>query len=319
MSPRVSVLMPVFNGGGYLAAAIESIRAQTFEDFELVIIDDGSTDGSAETIAASAARDRRIRAYRKDNSGISDTLNRGIAEARGDWIARLDADDIMLPHRLERQMAFVTTNPKIVAAGSYYDIIDEHGTRCATLRPLPRSLDELQRFLAAREPLAFTHPTMIYRRDIAAALGGYRREYEPCEDTELFARMIATSGIILIQPEILTLYRVHAGAISRRQAAQMFLKRHFVYYNFYRERDGQSAESYEEFLASRARLPIAGRLRFAREQVSDALYRAYTTELVAHHPVRAASLLAAAAALRPWKALKRASRAAVARMAIAAG
>jgi glycosyltransferase involved in cell wall biosynthesis len=319
MSPRVSVLMPVFNGGVYLAAAIESVQAQTLEDFELIIVDDGSTDGSAETIAGFAARDRRIKAYRKHNSGISETLNRGIAEACGDWIARLDADDIMLPHRLERQMAFVLAQPEIVAAGSYYDIIDESGARCATLRPLPRSLDELRRFLEAREPLAFTHPTMIYRRDVAMALGGYRPEYEPCEDTELFARMLTTSGVILIQQEVLTLYRVHSGAISQRQTTQMFMKRHFVYHNFYRERDGRPAETYDEFLASRARLPIARRLRFAREYASEVLYRAYTTELVAHRPIQANCLLAGAAALRPWKALKRASRAIVARMATVSG
>jgi len=319
MSPRVSVLMPVFNGGRYLAQAIESVQAQSFDDFELIIVDDGSTDGSAEKIADFAARDRRIRAYWKDNSGISQTLNRGIAEARGDWIARLDADDVMLPHRLERQMAFISTDAEIVAAGSNYDIIDERGTRCATVRPLPRSLDELRRFLDAREPLIFTHPTMIFRREIASELGGYRPEYEPCEDTELFARMIAMRGVILIQPEVLTLYRVHAGAISERQTMQMFLKRHFVYHNFYRERDGHPADSYEEFLASRARLPIARRLRFAREYASDVLYRGYTTELVAHHPIRAATFLAGAAALRPWKALKRASRAVVARMPVATG
>ena len=319
MSPRVSVLMPVFNGGRYLAQAIESVQAQTFADFELIIVDDGSTDGSAEKITAFAALDRRIRAYRKHNSGISDTLNRGIAEARGDWIARLDADDVMLPHRLERQMAFVSTGAGIVAAGSNYHLIDERGTSCATVRPLPRSVDELRRLLDAREPLIFTHPTMIYRRDIAMALGGYRPEYEPCEDTELFARMIAMDGVILIQPEVLTLYRVHAGAISEHQTRQMFLKRHFVYHNFYRERDGHPADTYDEFLANRARLPVARRLRFAREYASDVLYRAYTTELVAHHPMRAATLLAGAAALRPWKALKRASRAMVARMAVASG
>jgi len=319
MSPRVSVLMPVFNGGPYLAAAIESVLAQTFEDFEFVIVDDGSTDGSADTIAGFAAGDRRIRAYRKDNSGLSDTLNRGLVEACGDWIARLDADDIMLPRRLERQTAFVLTDPAIVAAGSYYDIIDKSGARCATLRPLPRSRDELQRFLEAREPLAFTHPTMIYRRDVAVSLGGYRSEYYPCDDTDLFARMLATSGVILIQPEILTLYRVHGGTISQVEKTQMFMKRHFIYHNFYRERAGRSAVPYEEFVASRGRLPIAGRVRFAREYASELLYRAYTNALVAHRPIRAASFLAGAAALRPWKALKRASRAAVARMTMVPG
>ncbi len=309
MTPRVSVLIPVFNGELYLATAIESVLAQTLGELELIVVDDGSTDGTSAIIDRFAARDPRVRAYRKSNSGISDTLNRGVALARADWIARLDADDVMLPHRLERQLAFVSADSEIVAAGSYYDLIDAAGARRATLRPLPRSRDELERVVAAREPLTFTHPTMIYRRSVARALGGYRREYEPCEDTELFARMLATSGIILIQPEILTLYRVHGGAISQRQTRQMFLKRHFVYFNFYRERDGKHAVYYREWLADQRRLPIGQRLRLAREYASEVLYRAYTTALVGHRPIRAACCLAGAASLRPWKALRRGLRA----------
>jgi len=315
MSPRVSVLMPVFNGGPYLSPAIESVLAQSLRDYEFIVVDDGSTDGSADVIASFAAADSRIRAFRKDNSGISDTLNRGIAEARGDWIARLDADDIMLPRRLERQLAFVLGDSEIVAAGSYYDLIDAAGARCATLRPLPRDRHELQRFLDAREPLTFTHPTMIYRRHIAIALGGYRRDYEPCEDIELFARMLAMSGVILIQPEILTLYRVHDGAISQHQATEMFMKRHFIYHNFYSELEGRPAVSYQDYLASRARLPIRRRLKGAREYASELLYRAYTSALVAHRPVRAVSYLVVAAALRPWKSLRRGWRSIAARFA----
>lgn len=315
MSLRLSVVMPVFNGGPYLSTAVESVLAQTLGDHELVIVDDGSTDGSTDVIARFAASDPRVRAFRKDNSGISDTLNRGLAEARGDWIARLDADDVMLPHRLERQLAFVSADSEMVAAGSYYDIIDAAGARCATLRPLPRDRGELQRLLDAREPLTFTHPTMIYRRQIAVALGGYRRDYEPCEDTELFARMLAMSGVILIQPEVLTLYRVHDATISQQHATAMFMKRHFVYHNFYRELEGYAAVSYEEFLAGQARLPLPRRWRLAREHASELLYRAYTSDLVAHRPIRAASYLAAAAALRPWKALRRGWRSVAARIA----
>lgn len=315
MSLRLSVVMPVFNGGPYLSTAVESVLAQTLGDHELVIVDDGSTDGSTDVIARFAASDPRVRAFRKDNSGISDTLNRGLAEARGDWIARLDADDVMLPHRLERQLAFVSADSEMVAAGSYYDIIDAAGARCATLRPLPRDRGELQRLLDAREPLTFTHPTMIYRRQIAVALGGYRRDYEPCEDTELFARMLAMSGVILIQPEVLTLYRVHDATISQQHATAMFMKRHFVYHNFYRELEGYAAVSYEEFLAGQARLPLPRRWRLAREHASELLYRAYTSDLVAHRPIRASSYLAAAAALRPWKALRRGWRSVAARIA----
>ncbi len=308
MTPRISVLMPVFNGGAYLEAAITSVLAQSFTDFELVIVDDGSTDRSREIVDAQAVNDPRVRLLRKANSGISDTLNLGLAAARGDWIARLDADDLMLPQRLERQLAFLEVNADVVALGSYYDLINEAGERRATRYPLPRTRDELARYLEARELLTFTHPTMTYRRELAVALGGYRRELEPCEDADLFARMLAGGGTILIQPEILTLYRVHGGSISSRKTREMFSKLRFVFHNFYALRDGERALTYEEFQADRKRLPVAARLRAGRDYVSEVLYRSSTAALVDGRRLSAGLSLAGAAALKPRKAIRRALR-----------
>ncbi|HUN46108.1 MAG TPA: glycosyltransferase [Stellaceae bacterium] len=308
MTPRISVLMPVFNGGAYLEAAVASVLAQSFGDFELLIVDDGSTDRSREVVDAFAARDERVRLLCKANSGISDTLNLGLDEARGDWIARLDADDLMLPARLERQLAFLDTNPDVVAVGSYYDLINEIGERRVTRYPLPRTREELARYLEARELLTFTHPTMTYRRDLALALGGYRRELEPCEDADLFARMLARGGTILIQPEVLTLYRVHGGSISHRKTREMFSKLRFVFHNFYGARDGRLPISYAEFQAYRKCQPVSARLRAGCDYVSEVLYRSSTAALVDGKRLRAGLSLAGAAALKPQKAIRRALR-----------
>src|SRR5206468_8588349 len=126
--------------------------------------------------------------------------------------------------------------------------------------PVPRTRKELARLLERRECLTFTHPTMIYQRKAAIEAGGYCKELEPCEDVDLFARLLAAGGSILIQPEVLTLYRVHAGSISQRAATQQFVKRHYVFHNFYAVREGLRPISYEAFVALRARRPLAERL-----------------------------------------------------------
>lgn len=308
MTGYVSVLVPVHNGEKYCGEALNSVLAQTCGDFELVVVDDGSTDATPAIVAALAQRDSRVRYIRKAKSGLSDTLNYGLKAARGAWIARLDADDLMAPNRLERQLDFLRREPGLVAAGSNYRLIDADGQGHATRHPLPRSRNELALYLARREVLTFTHPTMIYRRDLARALGGYRAEMEPCEDADLFARMIASGGTILIQPEVLTYYRVHAGSISSRRAREMGLKARFVYRNFYAARDGRPAVDWPEFLAELRRQPPWRRARLHAELASERLLSAYTTALVNGRRTRAAVLLAAACACKPAKALRRGLR-----------
>ena len=307
-APRVSVVMPIYNGAEFLAPSIDSVLAQTIPDFELILVDDGSTDGTAEIIRAYAARDARIISIAKPNSGIADTLNRGLAAARGEWIARLDADDLMVPERLERQLAFVAANPDLVAAGSYYEIIDPAGVSHGTRLPLPRTRDELAGFLAAREPLSFLHPSMMFRRQVALDLDGYDKQTEPAEDVDLFARMLATGAPILIQPEVLLRYRVHSNAVSAKSATQQFMKVAWTYHNFYAAREGRPTLGYQAFLEHQRDRPWSERLALRTRMLSDGLYRRYAAALVGGHKATAFVYLAAASALRPAKAIRRALR-----------
>jgi len=300
--------MPIYNGADYLAASIDSVLAQTMGDFELILVDDGSTDRTGDIIRDYAARDARIISIAKSNSGIADTLNQGLAAARADWIARLDSDDLMLPERLERQLAFVATQPDLAAAGSYYELIDTTGRSHGIRLPLPRTREELAGFLAAREPLSFLHPSMIFRRRLALDVGGYDKQTEPAEDVALFASMLATGATILIQPEVLLRYRVHANTISAKSATRQFMSVAWIYHNFYAARDGQPALTYDGFLEHQRRRPWTERLALRTTLLSDGLYRRYATALVGGRTTSAFAYLAAASALRPMKAIRRALR-----------
>ena len=126
--PRVSVLMPAYNAAPYVAGAVESVLAQTYGDFEFVIIDVGSTDATPDILADYAARDHRIRLARNEaNLGLIRSLNRGLEIARGEFVARFDADDLSRPERLERQVSFFNGNPDHVLVGASYDAIDSQG------------------------------------------------------------------------------------------------------------------------------------------------------------------------------------------------
>ncbi|MEA2735824.1 MAG: hypothetical protein QOE14_2275, partial [Humisphaera sp.] len=127
IAPAVSVLMPVYNAARYLAEAVESILAQTFRDFEFVIVDDGSTDRSPAMLDEYAKRDSRIRIIRRPNTGIVGALNDAIAESKAALIARMDADDVSLPDRLEKQVAYLRDHAECVALGSRVVGIDPYG------------------------------------------------------------------------------------------------------------------------------------------------------------------------------------------------
>ncbi len=127
-APSVSVLMPIYNAELTLAEAVESILAQTFTDFELIVVDDGSTDGSLQMLQKFAHRDTRIRIISRPNTGIAGALNEAMDAARGEFLARMDADDISLPARFEKQVAFLQEHPDVVLLGSRVMLVEPYGT-----------------------------------------------------------------------------------------------------------------------------------------------------------------------------------------------
>lgn len=184
--PRVSVVMAARNEEASLERVLESLRAQTLQDWELIAIDDASEDGTTALLHAAAERDPRIRILRNSRRiGLAASLNRGWKEARADLIARIDADDACLPHRLERQVEFMAANPDVAVLGSGAELLDEKG------RSLGRALrPERHAELVARmyREAPFMHPSVLMRRSFLEALGGYDESLERSQDTDLWLR-----------------------------------------------------------------------------------------------------------------------------------
>jgi len=206
----ISVILPVFNGAPFVAAAIESVMAQTYGDFELLVIDDGSTDGSAEVIRG--ASDERCRLTRTPNRGIVAACNLGLEQAKGKYIFRMDADDFCHRERFAKQHAYLEENPHCVAVGSGVMFADPD------MRPLRPSVPCLTHAEIDGQHMrgvggAITHPAAAMRRSALLKIGGYRAEYEWAEDLDLFLRL-AEVGELANLSDVLLIYRQHLGSIS---------------------------------------------------------------------------------------------------------
>jgi glycosyltransferase involved in cell wall biosynthesis len=214
----VSVLLPVWNGEAFLAQGLESILRQTLFSFELIVIDDGSTDASAEIAEKFARGDERVRVLRRPHEGLSAALNAGIAAARGECIARMDADDISVPHRLQKQVEYLEAHSACVAVGAWIEVIDEAGL------PLGRKtfVKTHEEILAAmlRGISAIAHPTVVMRRDALRAAGGYDASRYPSDDLDLWFRL-ADRGELANLGDVLLRHRRHRSAVGVRERETM--------------------------------------------------------------------------------------------------
>lgn len=214
----ISVMMTNYNTEKYLPAAIESVLAQTFTDFELLIVDDGSTDGSLEIIRSYMEKDERIRLIEIEHGGIVKARNTALDAARYPWVAILDSDDVALPERLEKQVAAIETNPDVVAWSAYAYRINSEGHVYSTAQTGPLTVDEFQQARNRGEFVMLLNNAMIYRTDIARKAGGYNPHFVVASDMELLDRMAAYGSTLTI-PEYLVYYRMHTGSatVSRKK------------------------------------------------------------------------------------------------------
>lgn len=215
-APAVTVLLPVFNGARHLRESIGSVLAQRFTGFELLVVDDGSTDGTAAILDSVA--DPRLRVVRNEsNAGLVATLNRGLSEARGEWIARQDADDVSAPGRLAAQMAFVRGNPSVPVVGSDAWLIGSGGRFCGRWRTGGHA-DLVAWDLCFRAP--FAHASALFRKSIVGERFGGYRDVRACEDLELWSRVAADFPLVTLR-EPLVKYRLHDGSIMAAAAADL--------------------------------------------------------------------------------------------------
>lgn len=224
--PLVSVIMPVYNAGRYLSEAVESVLSQTFTRFELIAIDDCSTDGSLAILKSFAKSDSRVRLLENErNLGITPTLNRGIQAAKGEYFARMDADDVSLPDRLEKQVAFLRAHPDIGLISSVAEAIDAEGNAIPEEFVLIIEPGYVKWLLHFTCPL--THPAVMGRKTLFDQAGGYDPEILYAEDYDLWQRMSQFTKLSNL-PDVLIKKRVHAQTIGVTRRETMIYSHRLV-------------------------------------------------------------------------------------------
>jgi glycosyltransferase involved in cell wall biosynthesis len=243
MVPIITVLMPVWNGQKFLRDAIESIIAQTEKRFEFLILDDGSTDSTPQILAEYAAKDSRIRIIPLDHKGIVSALNQGVAEARAEWIARMDCDDIAHPKRLEKQWRAVQANPDAVLCHTQIHIIGEAPYITKAARFI-RSEAMIRLRLCYQCPIY--HSSVMFHKAASLAVGGYLEDERHAEDFSLWGRLIEMGAIAGV-PQPMLDFRVHQSSISKQNAdvqiplSLEIAKRHARQFMRLNENDAQRA------------------------------------------------------------------------------
>jgi GT2 family glycosyltransferase len=218
-SPAVSVLLPVRNGAAYLNATLASLAAQTFTDFEIILIDNGSTDSTPVIIREWERREPRLRSVRHSPAGLGQCLREGARLALAPLIARLDADDIAAPDRLYKQVTAMRLRPSLILLGSAVHLIDRRGTGVGEIRN-PEDHSELVAALGTWCP--FVQSSVIMQTEAYQRAGGYRVGLNVAEDYDLWCRM-AEHGELANLAECLTSYRIHPASLTARRPARMAL------------------------------------------------------------------------------------------------
>jgi glycosyltransferase involved in cell wall biosynthesis len=215
---KISIIMPVYNSGDYLAKALDSIINQTYKNWKLICVDDGSTDNSNEILRNYSKSDDRIKVVTfKKNKGLTFALNKALTLADGNYIARMDSDDISLPERLEKQVKFLDQHPNVIAVGTQCELIDESG-KVFGHKMFPTESKKLYNMMFQIMPMQ--HPTIMVRGDV------YRRErYEDqptAEDVSLYFRLLRHGNLANLD-EVLFQYRIRQNSNSLKNIKRTFL------------------------------------------------------------------------------------------------
>jgi len=218
MLPQISVIMSVYNGSRYLNESIASILSQTFTDWEFIIINDGSTDNSESIVQGWQNRDERIKLISRGHKGLTISLNEGLSYAQGEYIARMDADDIALPDRFAKQVAFLDENPDHVAVGCRMLVIDPEGMPIFTCSRLTTH-EEIDAAYMAGQAGIIGHPAVMIRRRVLQRIGGYREQFTYAQDRDLFLRL-AEVGKLANLPDTLMKFRLNAKSMGHTQRSE---------------------------------------------------------------------------------------------------
>jgi glycosyltransferase involved in cell wall biosynthesis len=297
--PAISVVMAAFNAERFIGEAIASVLTQTFDDLELIVVDDASSDGTGDVIAHFAERDGRVRMLRNErNLGTGVSLNRGIAAARANLIGRLDADDICFPERFERQVEAMRQDPDLVVSGTYLQYINADGDILGVSEAGPSSDRQFARMRERGYPTMVMGGTALMRRDAFEKAGGFDPEFKSAEDLDLFSRM-AHFGKVVAIPEPLLLYRIHRGSLVLATFFEGRRNHRLVQHRERSRANGGTWLKRDEYIAHERNLPLRERVSFRRVDTSQYLYRIAALNAGEGKSLAAVGLIVAAGVLAP--------------------
>lgn len=228
-NPKVSVIMSVYNGEKYLREAVDSILTQTFTDFEFIIVNDGSKDRTQEILKSYA--DPRIHLYHQENTGLTKSLNKALKLSRGEYIARMDADDISLPERFETQIKHFQVDPSLTLCASRYQVIDENGNFSGRIQPFASkkmiNWHLLSWYLLFRNRIC--HSSVMVKKVDLLKLNGYAEWAKRTQDFELWTRMSLKYNMIII-PEVFIYWRYHQSGICQSYSDEQRQTRYKIFH-----------------------------------------------------------------------------------------
>ncbi len=270
--PAVSVLVAAYQSERYLEESLRSALAQTVSAIEIIVIDDGSTDATAAIVERVSASDNRVRLIRQPNRGHPAARNRGLAEARGRWAALLDHDDIWLPTRLERQLAFLESNRDVAVLGTYGWHIGPDGRRTGVFDVGPRSREQFAELRDQGYVIYLLASSTLMDVAVVRGVGGFRESYRAAEDVELWTR-VADNHVVMALPERLVEYRMLDSSVSMQRFFVQKEEQLLIARNAVLRRGGREEISLDELRSRLRREPLVARVARRREWRSQFWYR----------------------------------------------
>jgi glycosyltransferase involved in cell wall biosynthesis len=292
--------MPTYNARPFLREAIASVLGQTWTDFELIIVDDGSTDDSLAVAQSFAQTDQRVKVSSQPNAGTAATLNRAIELASSEWVFIMHSDDVMHPNRLERQLAFLNDHPELAVASSLVRHIDQNGRVIGKDNSFLFTHADIEEKVRLNKLIGFNHPAVVLRKSVIQSAGGYRQQFWPAEDIDLWNRLAEQGHKILVQPEALLDYRIHGASASISRARLTRIKVRWLKDSMLRRRRNEPELNWDQFLAFRRKSPLRQRINEERVDFSQILYKAAVGNFAQRKYFSTISNAALAVALRPW-------------------
>ncbi len=299
---ELTIILPVYNGWPYIETAVESILDQTFENFLLFIINDGSTDGTTEYLKS--IKDKRVRIFSQENLGLGYSLNRGLKEVTTSFVARMDADDYSCRTRFEKQLEFLKSNPDIGTCGTFFNYFSHSHQTFGYPPPIPQTHEDIVKALIAVE-FPLLHPTLMMRMDVVQKTGFYRFDGIG-EDSDFFLRLSEVSKIVNL-PQLLYRVRLHSGSITWKNWNECRLKSEFAVAS-QKRRQNKDDLTYQDFLkekfSSRSKRFI-WRIFVFMDSRSLLLYRKGIIAGLKKKPLWLFSLISLSVIVAPWKLLRR--------------